>query len=149
MYATLILPVVTYGSETWTLTKQDEEKLLVFERKILRKIYGAIKEGEEWRIRMNHELQALYQKPNIIGIIKSKRLSWYGHLLRMPPERMVNQIFHKNPPNKRPPGRPRVRWADNVQQDLRSMGVTNHKIVAQNRDEWRGVIEEAKIHFGL
>jgi hypothetical protein len=149
MYSTLILPVVTYGCETWTISRQDEEKLLVFERKILRKIYGPVKEGDEWRIRMNHELQAIYEKPNIMGIIKSRRLGWYGHLLRMPPERMVSQIFHKIPANKRPKGRPRARWVDNIQQDLKCLRLTNHRTVAQNRAEWRRVIEEAKIHFGL
>jgi hypothetical protein len=56
IYKTLIRPVVTYGSETWTLTKSDENLLRIFERKILRKIYGLIQEGDTWRIRNNEEL---------------------------------------------------------------------------------------------
>ena len=56
IYRTLVCPVVTYGLESWTLTMEEEKTLAVFERKILRKIYGPVKENELWRIRQNDEL---------------------------------------------------------------------------------------------
>jgi len=59
IYRTLVSPVVTYGSESWTLTMEEERALAVFERKILRKIYGPVKENESWRIRRNDELEVI------------------------------------------------------------------------------------------
>jgi hypothetical protein len=84
IYQTLIKPVVTYGSETWTMRKKDENALLVFERKILWKIYGpCINEPTgEWRIRKNKELQNLYQRPSIKEDITKRRLKWAGHSWR-------------------------------------------------------------------
>ena len=81
IYQTLIKPVVTYGSETWTMRKNDENALLVFERKVLRKIYGPCKDEHtgEWRIRKNKELQDLYQRPSIKEDIAKRRLKWAGH----------------------------------------------------------------------
>lgn len=76
--------------------------------RMFRKIYEPVREGHEWRIRMNYKLMALYQHPNNIGLVKCKRLSWYGRLLCMSSERIVNQNFHKTPTIKRPPGMPRT-----------------------------------------
>jgi len=66
IYRTLIRPVVTCGSESWTLTMEEERALAVFERKILRKIYGPVKENELWRIRRNDELEAIINGENIV-----------------------------------------------------------------------------------
>jgi len=73
LYCTLIRPVVTYGSESWTLTMEDERALAVFERKILRKIYGQMKENELWRIRRNDELEAIIKGENIVRFIKCQK----------------------------------------------------------------------------
>ncbi|KAJ4426377.1 hypothetical protein ANN_27191 [Periplaneta americana] len=80
IYKTVILPVVLYGCETWTLTLREEHRLRVFENKVLRKIFGA-KWDEvtgEWRKLHNAELHALYSSPDIIRNIKSRRLRWAG-----------------------------------------------------------------------
>jgi hypothetical protein len=74
LYLTLVRPVLTYGCETWTLTKADELALSTFERKVLWKIYGPVYERGEWRIRYNHELYQLYKMPNITRVIKTTRL---------------------------------------------------------------------------
>ena len=74
IYRTLVRPVVTYGSESWTLTMEEERALAVFERKILRKIYGPVKENELWRIRRNDELEAVIKGENIVGFIKCQRI---------------------------------------------------------------------------
>jgi hypothetical protein len=81
LYRTLIRPVVMYGCETWTFHKIQQNTLLVFERKILRSIFGPCIERntEEWRIRHNVEIKELYQKPNIVNDIRKRRLFWAGH----------------------------------------------------------------------
>jgi hypothetical protein len=83
IYKTLIRPVVTYGSETWTLTKSDENLLRIFERKILRKIYGSFQEGDIWRIRNNEELNTSINGDEIVKCTKAQRIRWLGHVKRM------------------------------------------------------------------
>ena len=74
IYRRLVRPVVTYGSESWTLTMDEERALAVFERKILRKIYGPVKENELWRIRQNDELETIIKGENIVRFIKCQRI---------------------------------------------------------------------------
>jgi hypothetical protein len=83
VYNTLVRPVVTYGSESWSLTMEEERALAVFERKMLRKIYGPVKENEIWRIRQNDELEATIKRGNIIRFIKRQRIRWLGHVVGM------------------------------------------------------------------
>ncbi|KAJ4441680.1 hypothetical protein ANN_11538 [Periplaneta americana] len=85
IYKTVILPVILYGCETWTLTLREEHRLRVFENKVLRKIFGAERDEvtEEWRKLHNAELHAFYSSPDIIRNIKSRRLRWAGHVARM------------------------------------------------------------------
>jgi hypothetical protein len=98
IYKTLIRPVVTYGSETWALTKSDENLLKILERKILRKIYGLIQEQHIWRIRNNEELKRSINGEDIVKFIKAQRLRWLGHLKRtevgaMPRKMMEIRLF--------------------------------------------------------
>jgi hypothetical protein len=79
LYKTLIRPVVTYGSETWTLTKSDENLLRIFERKILRKIYGPIQEGDTWRITNNEELNRCINGEDIVKFMRAQRIRYLGH----------------------------------------------------------------------
>jgi hypothetical protein len=83
MYRTIIRPVVTYGSETWYLTANDNRSLRTWERKMLRKIYGPVYDNGIWRIRTNKELMALHQELDIVAEIKKARLRWLGHVERM------------------------------------------------------------------
>jgi hypothetical protein len=76
-----------YAPETWVLSISDETALAIFERKVLRSIYGPVKDNNEWRIRYSYELYALYEYMNIITFIKVGRLKWAGHVVRMDQKR--------------------------------------------------------------
>jgi len=93
---TLIRPVVTCGAETWKMTKKEQQALLIFGRKILRRIYGPKYEDGEWKIRTNRELEELNKGENIVKWIKGQSLSWLGHLERMEEDRMPKKISLKN-----------------------------------------------------
>ena len=84
IHKTIILPGVQYGCETWSLTLREESRLRVFENRILKRIFGP-KSDEigEWRRLHNEELHSLYRSPNIIRVIKCRRLTWAGHVARM------------------------------------------------------------------
>jgi hypothetical protein len=84
-YTTIILPVVLFGCETWSLTLKEERRLRLFENRVLRRIFGPKRDEVtgEWRKLINEELNGLYSSPNIVRVIKSKRLSWAGHVARM------------------------------------------------------------------
>ncbi|KAJ4445854.1 hypothetical protein ANN_12539 [Periplaneta americana] len=124
IYKTVILPVVLYGCETWTLTLREEHRLRVFGNKVLRKIFGAKRDEVigEWRKLHNAEMHALYSSPDIIRNIKSRRLRWTGHVARMGESRNGYRVLVGRPEGKRRLGRPRRRWEDNIKIDLREVG---------------------------
>ena len=101
MYKIHIRPVLTYASETWTLSKTNERRLSMFERKVLRCIFGAKQENGTWRKRYNYELYEIVNEPNIVNYIKVKRLVWAGHLVRMNNDRTLKKIFNTKPDGAR------------------------------------------------
>jgi hypothetical protein len=124
IYRTVILPVVLYGCETWSLTLREEHRLKVFENSVLRKIFGPRREEDEsWRKLHNDELHNLYSSPNIVRVIKSRGMRWAGHVVRMGDGRGVYRVLVGRPKGKRPLGRPRRRWEDNISLDLREVGI--------------------------
>ena len=148
IYRTLVRPVVTYGSESWTLTMEEERSLALFERKILRKIYGPVKENELWRTRQNDELEAIIKGQNIVRFIKCQRIRWLGHIERMQDTAIPKKMYGKLYATRRR-GRPRMRWLDDVSMDLRKMGINEWIDRARNRETWRHIVAEAKVHPGL
>jgi hypothetical protein len=116
IYRTKILPVVFYGCETWSLTLREKLRLRVFEKRVLRKIFGARRDGVtgEWRKLHNEELNDLYCSPSIVRVIKSKRIRWAGHVARMGKRRDVYRILVRKHEEKRLLGRPRRGWEDNI-----------------------------------
>jgi len=112
IYKTLIRPVVTYGSETWTISKSDENLLRIVKRKILRKIYGPIQEGDIWRIRNNEELNRSINGEDIVKFTKAQRIRWLGHVKRMEVGVMPRKMMEGRLFIERRKGRPRLRWMD-------------------------------------
>ena len=101
-----------YGRETWSLALREEHKLRVFENRALTRIFG------EWRKLHNEELNSLYSSPNTVRVIKSRRMRWAGYVARMEEGRGVHKVLVGKPEGKRPLGRPRRRWEDNIMMDL-------------------------------
>jgi hypothetical protein len=115
IHKTVILPVVLYGCKTWSLTLREEHKLRISENRVLRKIFGPRREEDgSWRKLHNDELHNLYSSPNIAGVIKSRRMRWVGHVACLGEGRGVYGVLDGMPEGKKPMGRPRHRWEDNV-----------------------------------
>jgi hypothetical protein len=94
---------------------------MTWERKIMRKIYGPTKENGQWRIKTNEELVIKYKSQDIITVITFRRLD--GHVIRMDETRSVKKIFEGKLEGRRGRGRPRLRWTNDVEDDLRKLGV--------------------------
>jgi hypothetical protein len=143
IYKTVIFPVVLYGCKTWSLTLREEHRLRGFENRVLRRIFGPKREEDgSWRKLHNHELHSLYSSPNIIRVIKSRRMKWAGHVARMGEGRSVYRILVGKPEGKRPLGRRRRRWEDNIKLDLREIGIDGAIWIrlAQDKVQWRAFV---------
>ena len=116
----------------------------MFENKVLRKIFGPRRDEVtgEWRRLHNKELNDLYSSPNIVRVIKPRRMRWAGHVARMSEERGVLRVLVGKPEGRRPLGRPRRRWADNIRFNLQEMkcGYMDWIGLAQDRDRWRTLV---------
>jgi hypothetical protein len=145
LYKTLIRPVVTYGAETVT----EENALRRFERKVLRKIYGPLMDNGVWRIRYNSELHKFMGGEDIVRFVKAHRIQWLGHVEGMDETAMPKRVLKGKVYAKRRVGRPRIRWLDDMADDLRRMGTRSWMEKARNRDQWRRIVKEAKAHPGL
>ena len=149
LYKTLyIRPVVSYGVEVWTVTKK-EQALLIFGRKIFRRIYGHKYENGEWKSRTNRELEVMSKGENIVKLIKCQRISWLGHLERTEEDRMPIKIFTQELEGKRRRGRPRKGWKEEVERDLQVLGVRRWRELVVDRKKWNDIVRQAKAHSGL
>jgi hypothetical protein len=123
---------------------------MTFERKIIRKIYGPTRTDDGyWRIETNQGINNILKGQNIIGFIKKQRLNWLGHVERSTEDNIVQKIKRRKPMSKRPIGRPKMRWKNDVLEDVRSMNVRDWKKVTQNRDSWKKVVERARTLYRL
>ena len=138
IYRTIILPIILYGCETWSL------KLRVFENRVLRRVFGPMryKVTGELRKLHNEEHSNLYCLPNIVRVVKSRRMRWAGHVACMDEGRGVHRVLVGKPEGKRPLGRPRRRWEDNIKMGLQEVrGVCGDCLkLAQDRNRWRAFV---------
>jgi hypothetical protein len=119
-YRTIILPVVLYECETWSLTLREERRLRVFENRVLRRTFGpkrAEVTGGRRKLR-NEELNDPYSSPNMVRVIKMRKMRWPEHVMRVVERKGVYRVLVGKHERKRPLGRPRRRWKDNIKMDL-------------------------------
>jgi hypothetical protein len=144
IYKTIILPVVLYGCETWSLTLRAEHRLRVFENRVLRRIFQLKRDEvtEGWRKLHDEELYTSYSSLIIIRMIRSKGMGSDGYVARMGERRNAYRILMGKPEGRRSLGRPRCRWVDNIKMDLREIGWDGIDWIdlAQNRDQWRAFV---------
>ena len=124
----------------------------MFENRVLRRIFGPKRDGVtgEWRKLHNEELNALYSSPNTVWVIKSRRMRWAGHVACVEEGRGVHNVLVGKPEGKRPLGRQRRRWEDNIKMDLQEVGGVcgDWMELAQDRDRWRALVNMV-MNFGV
>jgi hypothetical protein len=122
---------------------REEHRLKVSESRGLRKIFGPKREENgSWRKLHNDELHSLYSSPNIVRVIISRRMRWVGHVACMGEGRGVYRVLVERHEGKRPLGRPRLRWEDNIKMDVREIGIdgVNWIQLAQDRVQWQACV---------
>jgi len=122
------------------LTKKEEQAVLIFGRKIFRRIYGAKYGNGEWKSRTNRELEGTSKGENIVKWIKGQRISCLGHLERMEEDRMPKKIFTQELERTRRRGRPRKRWKEEVERDLEVLGVRRWRELVADRKKWKEIV---------
>jgi hypothetical protein len=115
IYKTIILPVALYGCESWSLTLREEHKFRVLQNRVLRRIFRPKRDEVTggWR-KLHNEIYEMYSSPSIIRIIKSKRMRWTEHVPQMGEKRKEYRLLVGKSEGKRPLGRRRRRWIDNI-----------------------------------
>jgi hypothetical protein len=144
IYETLILPLVLYGCDMWSLAlKKKEQRMRVCEDRVLRSLFGPMRDEMmgEWMKLHYEELHNLYSCSNIKQI-KARRMRLAGHVARMGEERKVYKVLVGKPEGKRPLGRPSRRWEDGIRMDLREIGLGDVDWIGltQDRGRWRAVV---------
>jgi hypothetical protein len=149
MYKVLVRPVLTYASETWTLLKTGDRLLSVFERRIFRCIFGTMQENGVWRKQYSHELYELINEPDIVKYIKVNILGWAGHVIHIDKNRTVKKVFNTKTIGRRKIARPKLRWEDDVIQDVKTLRVKNWRNVAMEKESWQKLLRKARAYVGL
>jgi len=142
-------PVVSYGVGARTLTKKEEQAMLIFGKKIFRRIYGPEYENREWKSRTDRELEEMSKGENVVKWIKGQRISWLGREERMEEDRMPKKIFIQELGRTRRRGRPRKGWKEEVERDLQVLGVRRWRELVADRKKWKDTVRQAKAHSGL
>jgi hypothetical protein len=121
---TAVRPVVVCATENWRLRKLEGKMIISWERRILRRIFGPKKDDRIWKIRTNKELIELYNNPDIVAEVRSRKIAWLRHSIKTGQGQMVKKLFDGKSGGRRT-GRPRLRWLDDVEAGWRTMGVKN------------------------
>jgi hypothetical protein len=144
IYRNIILPIVLYGCEIWSLKLREERRLRLFENWVLRRIFGPKRDEVigEWRKLHNEELNDLYTSPTIVRVIKSRRMRLTWQVARMGEGRGLYRVLGGKPEGKRPLGRPRRRWDEILRWIFRKWYGRGMDWIelAQDRDRWRAYV---------
>lgn len=149
IYKTVIQPVLMYGCEVWSINKKTEQMLQTFENKILRRIYGPIRDANTglFRIKKNREIWALFGERLITSSVKARIMRWAGHVARADEETNVKKTFNLDYglTDRRRRGRPRRRWKDNIKEWFNNIKTQQEDgeewtQTAQDRTRWRRLI---------
>jgi hypothetical protein len=125
------------------------KNLRIFEREMIRKIFGLVNIDNIWRIRNNMEIDKLIEGADIVRFIKAQGIKWLGHIQRKDGERPTRKLLDWKPMEIRPVGRTRQRWKEDVMEDLKKLKIKKWKETAKDRRTWRDLTEKAKTHKGL
>jgi len=142
-------PINTINTLQITLTANDESNVRVFERQILRKIFGPVNIDNMWRTRNKMEIDKLTEGADIVRFIKAQRIKWLGHVQRRDQARPTRKLLEWKPMGTRPVGRPRQRWQEDVMEDLKKLKVKNWKERAKDRRTGRDLAEKEKTRKGF
>jgi hypothetical protein len=127
---------------------REERMLRAFEKRVLRRVFGPKRDEVtgEWRKLHSEELNDRYSLRNNVRVVKSRTMRWAGHVARMGEERGAHRLLVGKPEEKRPLGRRRRRWEDNIKMDLQEVGVGRGDWIesAQDRDRWRALVSTVK-----
>ena len=151
IYKSLTRPIVIYGCEAWTLTNRDEQYLRIFDRRILRKNLWS---SAKWRCILENQNELREERSNkknadIVRFVKSKRMAWLGHVMRMEGKRIPKRVLEWKPTGRRNRGRPRKRWIEDIEEDIQIMGIRGWRKLCKERAKWKKISEKAKTHSGL
>jgi len=124
LFISYIRPVFTYACATWASIRGNDEKLRLFKRKVLRKIYGPIFNNKEhkWEIRTNSKLYQIYKREDVVQFTGGTRIEWVGHIWWADGSMLKGALTYMAMA-KRPRGRPRKRWKDSVKELFEEIGV--------------------------
>jgi hypothetical protein len=121
---------------------------ILVQNRVLRRVFGPKRDEVigEWRKLHNEELNNLCSLPNIVRVVKLRRMRWAGHVVCMREDRGVHRVLVGKPEGKRPLGRPRCRWEDNIKMDLQDVGGGggDWMELAQDRDRLRALVGTAR-----
>ena len=137
--------MLLYGAEAWTLLSTDAAALRVFERKVLYKIFGPVRVGDDFRIRLNSELCELLNDIDVVQRITIQRLRWHGHVVSMEKDAPTRRVYDAGICGSRRRGRPCIHWKAQIEKALSSISVTNWQRRARSRGAWKDVLRQAEI----
>jgi hypothetical protein len=127
---------------------REERRLRVFKNRVLRRVFGPKRDGltGEWRMLHNEMQNDLYSLPNIVRVVKSRRMGWAGQVVRVVEESGMHMMLVGKPEGKRPLGSPRRRWEDNIKMDVEEVEVGYGDWIgsSQDRDRWRALVSTIK-----
>ena len=136
--------MLLYGAEAWTLSSTDAAALEVFERKVLRKIFGTVRVGDDYRIRTNRKLYELFNDMHVAKRINNQRFRWLGHVVHMDEDASPRRVFEAMVGAHRRVGGPHTRWKDQIEVAPTPNGVTNWRRRVQSRGAWREALRQAE-----